>query len=627
MSTSPIAAAAFTPTSLTSPGGANREDSGDKAEFRQVLQMTTGVSSGAPTAAVVPPSLLPAHDDPTGPLNFSLPVDSPSIKETLSAANVVAASSEVHTQPDATNTSGSNHKKEKNDDKTVPIHAKGASGEIGLKEHLRERSDTPNPFVVALVAVTTLTEPHLRPRLLISAAPFATVQELFSTQQSKVAFNLPADFKSVPTHMSAAVAPSTVDPVIDISSPATEVPSSIAMPDGLSSSSVPSSPTMVSGAPEPTSRAILSTVATSGVPARLKAQQQASIPSPTATEVPNSIATPDGGSSSAPSSPTIVSGVLEPTSRAIFSTVATSGAPARLKAQQQASIPYRKPDRAGSEASPALNTNESVSAIVPPLTREQFPNNSQAASHSALAEPSSNSEHRSHRSRSESASPLSGGQEKNAPPNVTRDSFSSATFASSVASHSSSFQLNPVQSAASHVTDAATPDAALSASAVFATSQSSPLVSAHAQPNIKSNPIPDPPRMVDSGQLRVTDNHSELKISVQLPDLGKVEIRAVTSHDVTTAHLTASSHEALQVFAADRTGLEQALKTQDVILGVLNSDTQGQSAGQQRQQEAQQHAQFSNCTSPIATSAGASATIEASTPEFLPDYSSISVRA
>ena len=162
-------------------------------------------------------------------------------------------------------------------------------------------------------------------------------------------------------------------------------------------------------------------------------------------------------------------------------------------------------------------------------------------------------------------------------------------------------------------------------------SQSSAPASTPPQTPVPAAAIPHPPPVVDSGQLRVTANNSELKISVQLPELGKVEVRAVTAHDVTTAHLTAFRHDALPVFAAERTGLEQALKSRDVILGSLNahaqnSQAQGQSPGQQRQQ-ASASAHSSDGAASIVTAATISATTEASNAGFLPDYSSISVRA
>ena len=94
--------------------------------------------------------------------------------------------------------------------------------------------------------------------------------------------------------------------------------------------------------------------------------------------------------------------------------------------------------------------------------------------------------------------------------------------------------------------------------------------------------------MVDSGQLQVNGSASELKISVQLPELGKVEVRAVTAQDVTTAHLTASHPDALQVLSAGRDTLEQALNSRDVILGSL--DSRGQNAQHQNAQH--QHSQY-----------------------------------
>jgi hypothetical protein len=132
---------------------------------------------------------------------------------------------------------------------------------------------------------------------------------------------------------------------------------------------------------------------------------------------------------------------------------------------------------------------------------------------------------------------------------------------------------------------------------------------------------------MDSGQLRVTQNNSELKISVQLPELGKVEVRAVTAHDVTTAHLTAFRHDALPVLSADRTALEQALKSRDVVLGSFASHAQGQSAADQRQQSSPSFAPHSVGDTSTAAAATITATAEASTAGLLPDYASISVHA
>jgi hypothetical protein len=193
----------------------------------------------------------------------------------------------------------------------------------------------------------------------------------------------------------------------------------------------------------------------------------------------------------------------------------------------------------------------------------------------------------------------------------------------SISTHATPLQPAPAQPAAS---SASSPDVAAPASAALPPqghgSDSAPV---HANHKLQSNPIPDPPRMVESGQLRAGNNSSELKISVQLPELGKVEVRAVSARDVITAHLTASSHDALQVIAADRTGLEQTLKSHDVILGSLDSHSQGQSSEQHRQQSFQPLARFS--ARPTSPTAPISATTEADHIGLLPDHSRISVRA
>jgi hypothetical protein len=140
-----------------------------------------------------------------------------------------------------------------------------------------------------------------------------------------------------------------------------------------------------------------------------------------------------------------------------------------------------------------------------------------------------------------------------------------------------------------------------------------------------------PARMVDSAQLQVRGNNSELKISVQLPELGKVEVRAVTAHDVTTAHLTASHADALQFLSAGRATLEQALKSRDVILGSLDSranDSHGHGQpGADRRQHSPQSSSHSSAGAPSTASvATASVPADAGASGLLPDYSSISVR-
>jgi len=140
------------------------------------------------------------------------------------------------------------------------------------------------------------------------------------------------------------------------------------------------------------------------------------------------------------------------------------------------------------------------------------------------------------------------------------------------------------------------------------------------------NPAAEPPRVMGSAQLHVGEGSNELKISVQLPELGKVEVRAVTTHDVTTAHLTAFRHDGFQALTADRGGLEQALKSRDVILGSLDSHANGHSTGQQRQQGSHSTAQNASDNTPLAA-VGTSIASETDHPGFLPDHASISVRA
>ncbi|PSH03036.1 MAG: hypothetical protein CXZ00_14140 [Acidobacteria bacterium] len=147
-----------------------------------------------------------------------------------------------------------------------------------------------------------------------------------------------------------------------------------------------------------------------------------------------------------------------------------------------------------------------------------------------------------------------------------------------------------------------------------------------AEPSIQPNPVPDPPRMVDSGHLTVHNNSTELKISVQLPELGKVEVRAIATHDTTTAHLTASTHNALQVLNSDRIGLEQTLRARDVTLGSLDTQTQGQSAGHQHQQNFQSQTPFAMDSTPVTAATTIPVALDASSSGDSTDHSGINVR-
>lgn len=195
--------------------------------------------------------------------------------------------------------------------------------------------------------------------------------------------------------------------------------------------------------------------------------------------------------------------------------------------------------------------------------------------------------------------------------------------------HSAGFQSVGFQNAGAQAAAAPSQATATSAPAILPSLPQAP-TPASARPQPPPNAAPGPAPMVESGQLQVKGNATELKISVQLPELGKVDVRAVTVHDITTAHLTASHPDALQFLAAGRATLEQALNSRDVVLGTLDSRGQN-SQHQNSQNQGQQNSPSSTQSSGGEPSAAATATIsvpaESGTAGSLPDYSSISVRA
>jgi hypothetical protein len=319
---------------------------------------------------------------------------------------------------------------------------------------------------------------------------------------------------------------------------------------------------------------------------------------------------------------------LEPTTHAALSTAA-----AKIKAKAQATSTFEKNSEVesavGNVAPAAIKTSPIFANAQPAVEQQNLVEANSSVAHSKLRSSADSSTKQAYsRTQSQSAdNSSSASQEKSN--SAVATSGSGTSFASTISAHTSPVQSVDAQPAVvmPDAVQSAVQSSAQSAAAMIAQSASAPApVAAHAQPQIQSNPIPDPPRMVDSGQLRLTPNNSELKISVQLPDLGKVEVRAITTHDVTTAHLTAFRNDALPALSADRAVLEQALKSHDVILGSFQSHTQGQSAGQQ-QQNPQSSAPSSDRTSSIATAGTTAATTGASTVGFLPDYSSISIRA
>jgi hypothetical protein len=148
---------------------------------------------------------------------------------------------------------------------------------------------------------------------------------------------------------------------------------------------------------------------------------------------------------------------------------------------------------------------------------------------------------------------------------------------------------------------------------------------AAAQPSAQSGAAAEPQHAFDGAQLKTQGNVSELKISVQLPELGKVEVRAVSTHETTTAHITALRHDTLPVLASERAGLEETLKSHDVMLGSIGSQTQGQANGQQGQQRFNTPAQAQDAGAPVASiEVIQTETVPAG---FLPDHVSISIRA
>jgi hypothetical protein len=320
---------------------------------------------------------------------------------------------------------------------------------------------------------------------------------------------------------------------------------------------------------------------------------------------------------------------------AFASTAATDEV--KAKAKLQAAMSSGKADGSaeaanGNEAASASPISTHVANLHPSLTREDYTQGGSPIDPATLRSVTDSSS-RQEKIRSGSARASQGdsssatlrtsaGGEHDANPSLTAEG----------STHPFSFQATEVPPSATPAPAPAPLDAAktaaFSAPAVPAqTSQNSAPAAAQPRSQAQSSALPDAHPMVDSGQLRVSANNSELKVSVQLPDLGKIEVRAVTSHDVTTAHLTTFHRDALQVLSADRTGLEQALKSRDVILGTLDSHSQRQSAGQQRQQNAQSWAQSSGGTSSSAAAATTSASEGAGSAGILPDYSSISVRA
>jgi len=319
------------------------------------------------------------------------------------------------------------------------------------------------------------------------------------------------------------------------------------------------------------------------------------------------------------------------------SAVPTPPAAAKAKANAQPSAAREKTNSASASSAPSYlspsNPSQRVFSIHPQVpwgaTTGGAPEPSRSTLHGGANVASAQTAHSSH--APSDSTPERGNQA--AAPEKTADTITAVERDSNAAA-TSGFSVHPalvISPAPAQSTATPLPTAALSqtmpsvAAVVVQASQTSSLSASPAQPPAQSSPTPELPPAVASAQLHVSGSNSELKISVQLPELGKVEVRAVTAHEVTTAHITAFRHEGLQALTSDRGGLEQLLKSRDVILGSLDSHAQGHSAGQQRQQGSHSPAHSSGGATRAA--ATASTTAEADHSSFLPDHTSISVRA
>jgi flagellar hook-length control protein FliK len=128
---------------------------------------------------------------------------------------------------------------------------------------------------------------------------------------------------------------------------------------------------------------------------------------------------------------------------------------------------------------------------------------------------------------------------------------------------------------------------------------------------------------LDTAHLRTTAGSTELKVSVQLPDLGRVEVRAVTNASGTEAHLTTEHHAAAAALNSGRDGLEAALRTHDVTLGSLTTQSQAQGGHEHNQPESQRASGTNNnARDTDGRLTNSEAESETTT---LPEYSSISV--
>jgi hypothetical protein len=634
MNTFPILAAAD-PVPLPAPGSASHGASGDNTDFSHVLrQLDSGATADATSdAAANPPKLCsfsnssadaaPAQDKSAIPRRISAPPGIPGAASNAALATEgvvrsdgVASHGAKNAEHDpADGAAGAAARQVTSAGNSILLHAKDKIKEAAAKEPAsgeKARSSTvAAAAVVPAAAVLTPDKASLLTATLASAGAAVTSQQACGAESAKAPLDQPPGFpgeaERSPRNAQGYAAESAL--------PGTDFPTARA--SAVAAQGAAGSPA------DPSASADDSSLGADG----------ATVSANSASALAGEIRASTSFGASQPTLPTMRA---ESAPRAPSSTIAAA---AGAKSKAQAANSSDKAGGAdvsagGNEAASALQISTRAADFRASLAREDFMQGGSPVDHSTFrsgADSASRQPKIRSRSQMVSQGDSSSATQENSV-GVERDA--NAGLAAEGGQHTPSFQpasLSPVGAPTPAAFDAAQSGAqSIAHSAAVVLPQPSgdtAEAAAQAQPKLPSNPLPDPHRMVDFGQLRTGENNSELKVSVQLPELGKIEVRAVTSHDVTTAHLTASHHDALQVLSADRSGLEEALKSRDVILGSLDSHTQRHSGGQQRQENAPSSAPSSGGTSPTAARATSLAIEDAARAAFLPDYSSISVRA
>ena len=567
MSTSPIPAAATVPAPFASPAGSGRSASADHSDFHQVLQQVhspaasspgTGADPGADAspAGSAPVSQGAAHNATPSAATSSATASSASAGS--GSTGFLASLTASSQQPGcAESSSGVQAKKEKSAGKSLSTNSKQGAKEAGSAQLSKQGSES----------AKSVTDPSLLP---IAALP--------TPAESSLSPTLPADSDCDAESSLTACQPASPDGA------SFSLPGGSADPAALASASA-------HGAATSGEFAAAAGDARPAVDAAISATAPAVLPEPA---------------------------IRAPFSATTGSNSVSATAAAKPKAKVQGALSSGKAD---DSASPASVAGEDAAAET--KSSRHVLNTHAAAAQESIAERNSapgaaaNSASSQGATRSGRTRPVSQGssaqdtQHKSSDVSTASALDPGASLESTVSSHGVGFKAELAALTPDRPASGAPPAASLTAPLAAqpaSASAAQPSAAASAQSQGPANTAPDPPPTVDSGQLRATANQSELKVSVQLPELGKVEVRAVTAHDVTTAHVTAFRHDGLAALAAERTGLEQVLRSRDVTLGSLdshardphaqNSHAQQQSGEQQRQQSP---AQFLGGDSSVAT--------------------------